>query len=72
MRLNTTCTTVLTFSFEVKVLKSNDIRVITDCFGQIMHRLFHFIAIELNISIFILKPQETETIFTESNGYFLH
>lgn len=62
MTLNKICSTILTFSFEDKILKSNDIRVITDCFNQIMHRLFHFIAIGLNISIFTLKPQETNNL----------
>lgn len=65
-----TCTTVLILGFEDKTLQSNDVRVIIDWFSQVMHRLFHFIAIGLNTSAFAIKPQETETIFTEANGTF--
>jgi len=63
-----TCTNVLVLGFEDKILQSN--RVIIDCFSQVMHRLFRFIAIGLNTSAFTIKPQETEAIFTEASGTF--
>lgn len=69
-KMQKTRTTVLVLGFEDKILQSNNVRVTIDCFSQVMHRLFHFIAIGLNTSAFTIKPQETETFFTEANGTF--
>lgn len=64
------CTSLFVLSFEDKILQSNKGRILTGCFSQVMPRLFHLIAISLNISAFTIKAQETETVFTEANDTF--
>lgn len=63
-----TCTSLLVLTFGDKILQRNNVRILTGCSSQVMHRPFYPREIRLNTSAFTIKHQETKTVFTEVNG----